>query len=488
MLKIKEVLNKKWYIYLIIFGLALVVSVHSTLSPLNFTSFLGYDVAVWTNIAQRIIQGDIMYVDFFDHKGPVLYFIYSFGYMIAKEWGIWLIDIITNIISMFFVYKISDLILKDNKKNILIMILSTGLMLCMCLENPCTESLSLPFTLISLYIFLKFMQQPSSLTKTMCVTTGICFALVLLLRPNLVALWVVFYLYILIAKIKEKQIKSLMTIILFCLIGATIVIGITTLYLAINGAMDEFIESYILFNFEYAADKLYSIPVAVNYFVRQTNAMLVISAVLYIALIIYRDKVEKLDFKILRICFIYFVFALYLVIMPLRPYMHYLYLILPPLIIPIIIFIKLVNFDKKQYIITVIAMFVFTIYSAYSYSKLIRENANSEDKLSEVISDVQAFSDSEDNVLVLGNRTIVYLRAERKYDGKYFFQLPIANQSEEVAKEILDEINSNYPKLITVVWTLEKEKDTVTYFETEINNILNEKYNKVKEGLYLKRE
>ena len=60
-------------------------------------------------------QGQQLYVDCFDHKGPVFFFLYMLGYLLSpgKYFGIYLLEGIFFSIAMFMMYKISRIFLNE---------------------------------------------------------------------------------------------------------------------------------------------------------------------------------------------------------------------------------------------------------------------------------------------------------------------------------------------------------------------------------------
>ena len=63
-----------------------------------------WDQAIYQYIGHLITEGQMPYVDAFDHKGPLLYLIYAAGCLISEKWGAWLINYIfmTAIIGVSF--------------------------------------------------------------------------------------------------------------------------------------------------------------------------------------------------------------------------------------------------------------------------------------------------------------------------------------------------------------------------------------------------
>ena len=83
----------KWF-YLLIFFIAFTfVLFNSATTSIKF-NYEGCDSSVFKMMGYVITEGGVPYVDYFDHKGPILYFINALGEIISPQWGLFLIQII----------------------------------------------------------------------------------------------------------------------------------------------------------------------------------------------------------------------------------------------------------------------------------------------------------------------------------------------------------------------------------------------------------
>ena len=478
---------KNLIIYIILIIFAILISLQSSISPIYSNGYISIDVSVWTNIANRMSHGQIMYKDFFDHKGPILYFLYYLGYLFGEYLGIWMLDLICNIINVLIIYKISKLILKNKVKSLIVVAICTCFMCGLCIENPCTESLSLPIILISLYEFTKYTLNIKKFSRKESLCTGICFAIVLLLRPNIATLWVVYYIYIFVKLVREKEVKHLIQVIVFSITGVIIVFLPIILYLIKNTAFIDFINTYIVFNFKYANNKESSIIEVIQYFIIYTNYIIVLIVALYIGLINMKRKLNKVEYQSLKVSFIYFIFTFYMAVMPQRIYLHYLITILPTLIVPLAIYLKYMKTNKKiDTIIIIVSFLLCLVLSVYNITLQLYKQSNYISYFKEISDKVQELTEKEDNVLTLGNSSIVYLMSDRNYKGKYLYQTPIVNQNEEIFQDVIKEIKNDLPNLIVNSMT-NWDVDEITIFEQEIKRILDENYITDDEIIYIKK-
>ncbi len=136
--------------------LTILISALSCSSIVNTTDYLQIDVSVWTCIAKKMQSGQVIYKDIFDHKGPILYLFYYLGYLFAGTKGIGLLDFIINFADAVLVYEIARKLKLEKTVSIVVVTIFMAFYSYLCLENPCSESMAMPFILLSLYYFIEF--------------------------------------------------------------------------------------------------------------------------------------------------------------------------------------------------------------------------------------------------------------------------------------------------------------------------------------------
>ncbi len=163
-------------------------------------------------------DGRVMYRDFFDHKGPILFIINAIGLSLSggNKAGVWAIEVIFMFLNLLLLYKISKLFSKNKIINFLSTIISI-LPIYLFLENGnFAEEFALPFITYALYIFIKYVKN-GKVKNFEIFLNGLCLGIVLLLRPNMIPIWIVYIPFIIYKNIKEKSYKDLIKIILIFL-------------------------------------------------------------------------------------------------------------------------------------------------------------------------------------------------------------------------------------------------------------------------------
>ena len=180
------VLEKKYiyaFVYLLI-SFAFLFYFSDSTSPLYVIEC--YDSVVFKQMGAYILDGKAPYVDMFDHKGPLLYFIQALGLWInPNRWGIFLLQWLGLFISTIMWHKISRMYLSPLKSFLcVVLVLFTHFYL---IEyGNLTEEYSNVFISISFYISLCIIKH-EYIGKTKLlphIVLGICLASVFYIRPN----------------------------------------------------------------------------------------------------------------------------------------------------------------------------------------------------------------------------------------------------------------------------------------------------------------
>ena len=229
----------------------LVFSVYTT--PLN--NYYGYDSAFFLLIGKGITQGKIPYIDLYDQKGPMIFYINALGYWLTgSRLGVFLLQIVFMTASMMLVYRIARLWLSPT--------LSLGMLLAYAFlyagtvqEGDMTEEWSQIFLLLPLFLSLRFLQSEKPIEthpKWYSFLYGLCLGALFLFRVTNGAAVCGMILAYMILFLREKKALPLLVQALFVLLGCAAVIAPFCLYFLAHDAFDEFIYASLIHNFTYA--------------------------------------------------------------------------------------------------------------------------------------------------------------------------------------------------------------------------------------------
>jgi hypothetical protein len=231
-------------IYTGLFFIALAIVFPSSYNPLNIRR-MHVDSSVYVTIAQGITRGQLPYRDFVDNKGPLVYLLSVPGLSLGGFAGVWITELILMCLSVFFAYK-TALFFGNKAKAILGTVCSFAVFFCFFSVAAGTEEYSLPFLMISLYLFTKYYLAPGqSIRLFELIVLGICFACAVLIRLNMFPLWAGFCTVIFVESVIKRRFALLGKYVFGFCIGIVIVTVPVFLYLKLNGILSDFFQQVV---------------------------------------------------------------------------------------------------------------------------------------------------------------------------------------------------------------------------------------------------
>lgn len=462
--------------------IAFFICLMSPLKPLS-TSVPAIDSSVFITIAKGVNNGLIPYSDFFDHKGPLLYFINLIGWIVGNTVGVWFIELLFMSISILFLFKTLELFM-SNKYAFLGTFLGYLSIIPFFEQGNLTEEYALPFIFISLYIFTKYFINNLEFKNRSLIIIGMCFGGTVLLRPNMFAIWLVFVPLILYSYFLQKKINLIYRFILYFVIGAFIIIFPFIYYLIKNGAFNDFINQYFLFNSKYAKDTNSYIFVK-NFIYTSFKGFTWIS--LFAPLYWVRKTQQKI--RIFHYaCFYSSLASILFISLSRSNFNHYSMPLVPLISLQIGLIVnhlsKLIH--KSEKVILISLLFVFILQSSLRYFFIFKTVINDQSKIEieEISRIIENNTNQKDTFIVLGNNCALYLYTDVKPTSKYIYQLPIVNISDSILKDFEEDIQKNKPKTIVLPLSLYSrlsifEEVIKNPYLNYINNILENKYTKI---------
>lgn len=199
------------------------------------------DLAIYTVIGRALRNGQILYRDVFDHKGPIFFFLQTIVYY--NKYTVWIYDIVTYAVSGIFLYKQTRLF-KNEIGSLASALFVMGCEISFMWDAGSPEQAFMMMFYISMYLILK----DDNDSKTWLIF-GIIVGYIFYSKINVLLGWFPWFIYLQIKQIKQKRfIKNL--------VQATIPFAIMTVivlvYFAVNNQIGYFIDSYFLQNVGYA--------------------------------------------------------------------------------------------------------------------------------------------------------------------------------------------------------------------------------------------
>jgi len=409
------------------------------------------DQSVFKTVSMLIRKGYVPYKDTFDHKGPIIYIINLLGDYISTYRGIWIVELVFLSLTFFFLYKLARLRCGVFMAIASLMYAYTNLSYYYGTGNL-VEEYALLFIAISLFIFCDYFFN-DKITVFRLILIGWCFGVVLLLRENMISVWIVFCVAVAIKKCKDKQYADIAKYLGWFVLGAMAIIAPICLWLGFNGALSEFWNQYVLFNFEYSSSSFREKWVL--FFCFSNNVGVIFSLFCSIYLI---KKSERL-FWISYIVFI--VTNMYFISISGRIYTHYNLLTIPMIVFPIAcVFGEIEKIASKYRVIGFCVVAYMVINSSVpivmhniEWAGNVYEYKN-EDQVSENVKIacdvVERYTEEDEPIIVFGNWNIIYIKSNRIPASKYSYQDPVIEISDKIHDEFWMEMNTNKPKCVVV--------------------------------------
>ena len=420
--------------YFIAFVLAFLCAMQFALNPIFPLSPMG-DSSIFLFVGERLHEGQTLYIDVFDHKGPIQFFIQWLGLFIPSETysGVWLIELVNMTAFAVIVMKTSSLFSRSRAVWVLTSIITLFIAGMQAYdEGNYTEEYALPWIGLSLYIFLKYFIT-KEYRKRDLVLLGISASVVLLLRANMIGVWVVLIPATLVSLMLQKRWKDIGYSVLFFTIGLLIVLVPVCIIAYFGAWLEAMWQYYVMYNFTYAVSGGSSLSNLISTMVFLAGRMSLGLVLVFALPFNSRNKVAWLNL-------LAFASSLLLASMSGRMYSHYAMVLIPFVVMPCAIWVdglldrRLVSRIRSNVktrlplvasILIVIVIFISMVFFPRQFahtdvSRYLEEN-----------------TDRDDNVLIAGNHAFDYLRSRRSPGTtKFFFQnFPSRNLYEDFLDE-----------------------------------------------------
>lgn len=230
---------------LLLFGAAFMIL--TSVSPHVFPR-PNIDQGVYTYIAGEILEGKVPYRDLWDHKGPIIYYIYALGLLLDPVYGVWLLGIFNLFLAAFLSYRL--LFNLFGRAEALFGTLAWLLELQFILDGGGTiEFFNLPLLFGSLYLVFLWLVSRSAFPAAPIGALG---ALAFLLRPNEMSVLLPACLLCLYRAFQEPaQARFWIVSLIRLALGFGAVAAAFALALVWQGALADFADMALRFNYLY---------------------------------------------------------------------------------------------------------------------------------------------------------------------------------------------------------------------------------------------
>ena len=230
-------------------GIILMILCSGVTSPL-YPHYTGLDSSVFLTMAKGITDGKIPYIDLFDHKGPVFYWMEASGYLLGGRTGVCFFQCFLLMIDLYFIDRISSLFHTDFL-TAAIPFLSAFFFLFE--HGNLTEEFSIPLLLAGIYFELRFLlSENENHSPRAAYFYGIIFGLIAFIRLNNAIPFCALLLCVIIILIHKGQWTNLLCNLLCGILGLATVAAPVCLYYYRHNALYDMLYGTFLHNLIYA--------------------------------------------------------------------------------------------------------------------------------------------------------------------------------------------------------------------------------------------
>lgn len=228
-------------------------------SPL-YPHLYGDDSALFSLLGKGVLEGKLLYIDLFDHKGPLIFFINALGQLIGGHMGIFLLQYLFGCVSMTFLYHTAK-ILKPTPKSpwerILLFTFAYIVFFYTFEQGNLTEEYSQPFISCALYFLVKYAancDKNAAHPPLYSFIYGIALGVLAFLRLNNSVTVCAGVLAVAVYLVYKKAFKNLLLNILAGLAGLAVIAIPICLYFHLNSALYSMLYATFLYNLNIVGD------------------------------------------------------------------------------------------------------------------------------------------------------------------------------------------------------------------------------------------
>jgi hypothetical protein len=250
--RITTLVNSKFYPLLLFFVSFVFVTLFSRSTSFLYV-FEGADPAIFKQMGLALLRGKTLYIDYFDNKGCILYFIQAFGLWLCGDFYILLMQAI----SLTFTFLVWDKILalyRDERSRLICLGIALFMLFCFYGAGDQTQEWCLPFISYPLLVYFRAYKTKTEIRPLQMFFIGICFGIITFIQINNACAFLGFIVYLWIQYLLKKDIRKLFISIGYFFAGWIIIVIPCVLYFYIKAGwlgVNEMVYASFLSNLEY---------------------------------------------------------------------------------------------------------------------------------------------------------------------------------------------------------------------------------------------
>ncbi len=221
------------------------------------TSFLyvfeGGDPSIFKQMGRAILKGKILYIDYFDNKGCLLYFIHALGLWLGGNTALLIMQAISLTITLLIWDKMLALY-RNTRQRWISLGVALFLLFCFYGAGDQTQEWCLPLISYPLLVFMRAYKTETEIQHKQIFVIGLCFGIITFIQVNNACAFLGFVAWMWLQYLLKKDFKKLFISIL-CFVGGWLVVAIPcVLHFLLKAGWHgvyEMVYASFLSNFEY---------------------------------------------------------------------------------------------------------------------------------------------------------------------------------------------------------------------------------------------
>ena len=435
--------------WLLILGLTAVVLLRS---PIAVGGLPETDSSVYLYIASEVQQGGVPYVDMFDHKGPLLYLINWLGLQIGGWRGVALLEALTFAMTFYYVFRTARLRTSFSSAALVLSLCAVGIVKFYGGGNT-PEEYAVPWIALADFLLMRIFLQRGLHGRREAFLLGFSFAMTLLLKPNLIVVWLIGFpaaLWLL------RRTGSVRRVLVWSSLGICLGMAPFLLWFGMHHAWQAWWETYLVFNLHYTAGmapNMLQRGKTFLYFFVQGG----VEVLLLCGWAMWREKANRnaaswLSLAML-LCFLLSVSASG------RMWPHYAPGAVPLFAYPLAVWLGWQEqlpmgacrkrWPKRLGWAVTIMIFPLLVGVAYRHHCVLYRAE--EVQTWAIASSIKEQTKDEDRISVTGNNDIFYVWSGRRSASYYSYQVPIFMLAPEAEDRYFHDLERTPPKLVVLV-------------------------------------
>ena len=250
--RIATIVNSKYYPLLLFLVSFVFVTLFSRATSFLYL-FEGNDPSIFKQMGRAMLKGKILYIDYFDNKGCILYFIHAFAFWLGGDFVLLLMQAVSLTITLIIWDKMLALY-RNEKERIICLGIALLMLVCFYCAGDQTQEWCLPYISYPLLVFFRAYKTKTEVSSRQMFFIGLCFGIITFIQINNACAFLGFVAYLWIQYLQKKDFKRLVQSIGCFVLGWLIIAIPCVLYFYIkagwHGVYEMFYAS-ILSNFEY---------------------------------------------------------------------------------------------------------------------------------------------------------------------------------------------------------------------------------------------